>query len=199
MNIRVDNSDKDHIIFKLYRSPANNNITAKNNRLNLKSKRLYVTATILLNNRIDANIKKYITDNKLNINKTAHLSYIEIKKEVYNSHKNYTRKNITFISKYDIPLTGVTYNKKFYSKKNKGLIIPKGYGVKLLMYIEEYLKNRGYTILILNPMRRPLINYYEKHGYIQDTININIDNDEKEQIIYNKDYVLSNIIMYKHI
>lgn len=196
MNIRVDNSDKDRIIFKLYRSPANNNITAKNNRLNLKYKRLYITATILLNNRIESNIKKFIKDNRIALNTAAYVSYIEHSKVQFNPNRSYTYKNSVFINNIYTDAMNITYNKKFYNTYNRGILFTKGYGAKLLKYIEEYLKKSGYKIIFLIPSNARLISYYNKHGYVQNTVNINTENNNINSIKYS-DYVPPNLIMYK--
>jgi hypothetical protein len=85
------------------------------------------------------------------------------------SRKNYERKLFTFISYNNINNNLINISSpninKYKNNRIEGIVLTKGYGKKLLLYIEQYLKTKGIKCLILLPSDEKLINYYLKLQY----------------------------------
>ncbi len=180
LNITVNDSIINNIKFYLYRSPSNNIKFIKNKSLNMNTKRLYVDAKVLINTKIKNNdIIDYFKDKHIDLSEIAYLSFIKNNVKYLYSRKNNERKLFTFIAYSNINNNLVNTTSKNINKyKNNrlnGIVFSKGYGKKLLLYIENYLKGKGYKYLFLLPISKILADFYLKLGYkempykVQDT------------------------------
>jgi hypothetical protein len=192
-----------HIKYILYRSPINNINFIKNNEINIKTKREYAKADVLLKDDINNIILEYFISKDIDASKIAFLSYIKIIKINYNKKDNRTFKTFTIVNRRNTIKTNKL--QKYYSKRNSFNIprhvITKGFGKVLLEYIEQDLKNKGFEYIILVPSVKSLIKYYKSLGYKPQIIPNNKISKENEeyQMKYNKEYVTQSLIMYKKI
>jgi hypothetical protein len=194
----VLNDDKSSIKFSIISSPYINKINFIKDTINTKSKRIYVRAEVKIK---EDNSTKYIFDYYKG-EKIAYLSYIELIKKKYNIKNNKTYKLYTVLHKNNTTRSNIRnkyYNKQYNTVKH--FTISKGYGRLLLLYIEEYLKNKGINYLILIPSKKSLIPYYEHIGYKIEYVPNNAINKENnnEQLKYNKEAVSQYMIMYKEL
>jgi hypothetical protein len=189
-----------YITFSLFSSPHRNNIDFITNNKNKTTQRKYAVAEIYLGHKIDQYIKDYFVGINIDISKLAYLSYIKIIKIKYNITQYNTLHAFTTLNAKNTNKT--KKRNKYYNKQNKytdTYILSKGYGMILLNYIEQYLKNIGIEYIILVPSKKVLIDYYIKAGYMIELIPnklVNVNNNEYQRR-YNYNYVSPFLIMYK--
>jgi hypothetical protein len=194
MNVEITKNN-DFYIFNLYRSPISNKVNfIKNKTLNIRSKRLYASGEVKFNKKIPDYIQEYVLNQGLILNEVAYLSYIRIIKLSLHTRRNNTRSTFTTLTNENVNESKNSRN-RFYNRHSKEYILSKGYGKKLIMYIEKYLVENGIKHIILVPESKPLVPYYTNLGYNLITLDIPLNNNNYG----GKNHLPKNIIMYKNL
>jgi hypothetical protein len=199
MNITVDISGIDSITYSIYSSPRLNNARLLRNNINVNSLRLYAKATIynglytLNNYAYYSHIFDYIRHKyKIDVLNVAFLYYIETYKNklinMSTNNKKYTyinsnqtvRNKTRKLVKYNNIVQCNNTRKKFKHSMYNGIVLSKGYGKKILDYIERDLVSRDYKIIILIPIDIHIITYYRQNGYLPLGVYENIDKEGME-------------------
>jgi hypothetical protein len=194
MDVEIIKQD-DFYMFNLRHSPINNKVNfIKNKTLNIRSKRLYASGEVKFNKGIPSYIQDYIYKQGLNLNEVAYLSYIRIIKLSLHTRRNNIRSTFTSLLNENVNESKNSRN-RFYNRQSKEYILTKGYGKKLITYIEKYLIENGIKHIILVPESKPLVTYYTNLGYNLITLDIPLNNNNYG----GKKYLPKNIIMYKNL
>jgi hypothetical protein len=195
MDVEIIKQD-DFYMFNLRHSPINNKVNfIKNKTLNIRSKRLYASGEVKFNKGIPSYIQDYIYKQGLNLNEVAYLSYIRIIKLSLHTRRNNIRSTFTSLLNENVNESKNSRN-RFYNRQSKEYILTKGYGKKLITYIEKYLIENGIKHIILVPKSKPLVPYYINLGYNLITLDIPLKNNNNYR---GNNYLPENIIMYKNL
>ena len=194
MNAEITKNN-DFYIFNLHRSPISNKVNfIKNKTLNIRSKRLYASGEVKFNKRIPSYIQEYVLNQGISLNEVAYLSYIRIIKLSLHTRRNNIRSTFTSITNENVNESNNSRN-RFYNRLSNEYILSKGYGKKLIMYIEKYLLENGIKHIILVPKSKSLVPYYMNLGYNLITLDIPFNNNKYR----GNNYLPENIIMYKNL
>jgi hypothetical protein len=194
MNVEIIKDD-DFYMFNLYQSPIHNKVNfIKNKALNIRSRRLYASGEVKFNKSIPDYIQDYILKQGLNLNEVAYLSYIRIIRLSLHTRRNNIRSTFTSLLNKNVNQSKNSKN-RFYNRRAEEYILSKGYGKKLITYIEKYLLENGIKHIVLVPESKPLVPYYTNLGYNLITLDISLNNNNYR----GNNYLPENIIMYKNL
>lgn len=200
MNVSIANHNNSRI-YTVRSSPNQNNIRfIKNKTLNTRTKRTYVTAEVVFNDKIPSTVLEHMKKNGIKKEEAAYLHYIEIKKVHLTTKRGTFPNTFTVVTSNKINKTTNNHT-RYYSTHNNMYTLTKGYGRRLIEYIEESLRREGIQYLFLTPSKTALLSYYTGLNYIVDKMNTRNtrkkENDQNENNQKNASYVSDNIIMFK--
>jgi hypothetical protein len=170
--INLNTSTQDQLTY-IYRGPIPKKFRNKvkntyNKKTNLEKSRILSKATAYSENHLDTiDILKKINENEENAN------LVKNKKVAYLGNIKNVNINISKNSKEGTSVTNTTRKNIFQNNLNLGKLHPelrtyqlqKGVGGKLLKYIINDLREKGFQMIILHSANKELVKYYESHNF----------------------------------